>query len=120
MFRFKSMVASAAILMGSATISNAACGISGGNVSILANDFPALHAVVSAAEACAGGGVTVSKNHSKEHDSLRGPALTANPADYSVVIIANSAVAPLMGEGLIRPLDDLVAKHGASCKQSCT
>ena len=117
MLRFKSMVASAAILMGSATISNAACGISGGNVSILANDFPALHAVVSAAEACAGGGVTVSKNHTKEHDSLRGPALTANPADYSVVIIANSAVAPLMGEGLIRPLDDLVAKHGASLKK---
>ena len=111
------MVASAVILIGSTAISYAGCGISGGNVSILANDFPALHAVVSAAEACDGGGVTVSKNHTKEHDNLRGPALTANPADYSVVIIANSAVAPLMSDGLIRPLDDLVAKHGGSLKK---
>ena len=63
MFQFKSMVASAALIIGSATIANAGCGIASGNVSVLANDFPALHAVVTAAEACAGDGVTFSKNH---------------------------------------------------------
>ena len=117
MFQFKSMVASAAILVGSATVSYAGCGISGGNVSILANDFPALHAVVSAAESCAGDGVTISKNHTKEHNSLQVPGLTANPAEYSVVVLANSSLVPLMGEGLVRPLDDLVAKHGGSLQK---
>jgi multiple sugar transport system substrate-binding protein len=114
MFQFKSMVASAALMIGSATIANAGCGIASGNVSILANDFPALHAVVTAAEACAGDGVTFSKNHTKEHNSLQVPGLTANPAEYSVVLLANSSLVPLVGEGLVRPLGDLVAKHGAS------
>ena len=61
MFQFKSIVASAALIIGSTTIANAGCGLAGGHVSVLANDFPALRAVVSAAEECAGGGVTMSK-----------------------------------------------------------
>ena len=118
MFQFKSMVASAAMLIGSATISYAGCGISGGNVSILANDFAALHAVVSAAESCAGDGVTVSKNHTKEHRDIQVAALTANPAAYSVAVVANSSLVPLLNDGLVRSLDDLVAKHGSSLKKS--
>ena len=117
MFQFKSIVASAALIIGSTTIANAGCGLAGGHVSVLANDFPALRAVVSSAEECAGGGVTMSKNHSKEHNSLQVPGLTANPAEYSVVLLANSSLVPLMGEGLVRPLDDLVAKHGASLQK---
>ena len=117
MFQFKSMVASAAILIGSATISNAGCGIAGGNVSILANDFAALHAVISAAEMCAGDGVTISKNHTKEHRTIQVAALTANPAEYSVAVVANSSLVPLLNDGLVRSLDDLVAKHGGSLQK---
>ena len=49
------------IMLGSSAL--AKCGINSGRISVLANDFPALHAVVSTAEECAGGGVTFSKNH---------------------------------------------------------
>ena len=90
----------------------AGCGISGGNISVLANDFPALHAVVSKAEECAGDGVTFAKNHTSEHRTIQVAALTADPAEYTSVIIANSSVVPLLNNDLIRPLDDLVAKHG--------
>jgi len=117
MFQFKSIVASAALIIGSTTIANAGCGLAGGHVSVLANDFPALRAVVSSAEECAGNGVTMSKIQSNEHNSLQVPGLTANPAEYSVVLLANSSLVPLMGKGLVRPLDDLVAKHGASLQK---
>ena len=58
-------VTAAAVLSSSAAFAD--CGIKGNaNVSILGNDFPALHAVFSAAEQCAGNGVTVTKNHNKD------------------------------------------------------
>ena len=94
----------------------AGCGISSGNISVLANDFPALHAVVSTAEECAGDGVTFSKNHTAQHNEISVAALSANPAEYTAKIVANSSIVPLLNDGLIRPLDDLVAKHGASLK----
>ena len=92
----------------------AGCGIDSGRISILANDFPALHAVVSKAEECAGGSVTFSKNHTAKHQELQGPALTANPAEYTAKIVTNGSIVPLLTDGLLRPLDDLVAKHGQS------
>lgn len=88
------------------------CGISSGNISILANDFPALHAVVDKAEECAVGGVTFSKNHTAKHNEISVAALSANPAEYTAKIVANSSIVPLLNQDLIRPLDDLVAKHG--------
>ncbi|MBX2824400.1 MAG: extracellular solute-binding protein [Gammaproteobacteria bacterium] len=97
---------------------HAGCGIEKGAVSIIANDFPALHAVAGAAEACAGNGVTVTKNHTAEHKDLIVPALTPNPAEYSVAIVANSTLVTLMNDGLVRPLNDLVAKHGSALKKN--
>jgi ABC-type glycerol-3-phosphate transport system substrate-binding protein len=91
----------------------AGCGISAGNVSILGNDFAPIQALVAAAEECAGDGVTVSANLTTEHRDLQVAALTANPAQYTSAIVANSSIVPLMNDGLIRPLDDLVAAHGA-------
>jgi len=40
-------------------------------------------------------------------------ALTPNPSEYTSVIVANSTLVQLMNDGLVRPLDDLVAKYGA-------
>ena len=91
---------------------SADCGIASGNVSILGNDFPALQAVVDGARACAGDGVSVSANLTRDHRDLQVAALTANPAQYSVAVVANGSIVPLMNAGLIRPLDDLVAAHG--------
>ncbi len=97
--------------------SYAGCGISGGSIRILSNDFPALHAVVGAAEQCAGSGVTFTKNQTKEHKNIQVAALKANPAEFTSAVIANGSLVPLLNEGLVRPLDDLVAKHGRGLKK---
>lgn len=96
----------------------AGCGISAGNVSILSNDFPAIQAVTAAAKACAGDGVTVETNLTKDHKDIMVAALTANPAQYSSVIVSNATLVTLMNDGLVRPLDDLIAKHGANLSKS--
>ena len=103
------------ILLGHTTY--AGCGISGGSIRILSNDFPALHAVIDAAEKCAGGGVTFTRNQTKEHRNIQVAALTANPAEFTSAIVANSSIVPLLNDGLIRPLDSLVAKHGRGLKK---
>jgi ABC-type glycerol-3-phosphate transport system substrate-binding protein len=92
---------------------HADCGIAAGKVSIIGNDFPAVHTVVKAAEACATGSVEVKANLSADHEKLNVPGMTANPAEYSAAVIASSSIVPLMSGGLIRPLDDLIAAHGA-------
>ncbi|MEM6889618.1 MAG: extracellular solute-binding protein [Pseudomonadota bacterium] len=95
-----------------ATAAYAECELNGGNVNVLANDFPALKAITSTAAECTGG--TVAANHNKDFRNITVQALTANPAEYTSVIVANSSIVPLLNEGLLRPLDDLVAKHGQS------
>ena len=93
----------------------AECGVQGaGSVRILSNDFEALHVVNDAAATCATDAVTVTANATAEHKNIQGPALTANPAEYTVAVVANNSIVPLLNDGLIRPLDDLVAAYGAS------
>ena len=96
-------------------VAMAACAIEGaGSVRILSNDFEALHAVNNAAATCASGTVTVTANATAEHKNIQGPALAANPAEYTVAVVANNSIVPLLNDGLIRPLDDLIAKYGSS------
>ncbi len=92
------------------------CGIPEGSVRILSNSFSSLTVVGKAAEECASPTVTVTKNQTTEHDKLQGPALTANPAEYTVAIISNSSLTALLNEGLVRPMDDLVAEYGQQLK----
>jgi len=47
------------------------CGLSGGNINILGNDFGAINAVVDAARACEGDGVTFSSNLTTEHRDIQ-------------------------------------------------
>ena len=108
--------AGAFALLGSTAIAN--CGISSGNVSILSNDFPAIQAVTAEAAKCAGNGVTVESNLTKDHKDIMVAALTANPSQYSSVIVSNSTLVTLMNDGLVQSLDDLVAKHGAGLNKS--
>lgn len=88
------------------------CGIAAGSVRILSNDFEALRLINSTAEGCATGSVTVTSNATAEHKNLQVPALSINPAEYSVAVVANNSIVPLLNDDLIRPLDDLVAKYG--------
>lgn len=99
-------------MLGTSIGSAMACKIEAGNVSILSNDFPALQTVIARAEQCNGDSVTVSKNMTTEHRDIQVAALTANPATYSVAVIANSSLVPLLNDDLVRPLDDLVEKYG--------
>ncbi len=104
----------AAGLMAASASAYAGCGISAGNVNIIGNEFPAIQTIGAGAVACAGDGVEVKANLTKEHKDLQVPGLTGNPAEYTVAIVANSSIVPLMNDGLIRPLDDLIAKHGGN------
>ena len=108
------LISTIAILNGSAAM--AGCGITAGKVAILGNDFPAIQAVTAGAEECAGDGVTVTANLTTEHENLQLPALKANPAQYTVKIVATSSVVPLLQDGLVRPLDELVEKYGQNLK----
>ncbi|MGR3805752.1 ABC transporter substrate-binding protein [Marinibacterium profundimaris] len=103
---------------GIAGTAQAGCGIEGGSVRILANDFDALGLVIDEAASCAGDGVTVESNMTTEHKSLQVPALTVDPAQYTVAVVANNSIVPLMNNDLIRPLDDLVEKHGQTLQAS--
>ena len=103
---------SLAVLGLSATAVFADCGIPAGSVRILSNDFAALKVIATAAGECASGTVTVTANQTTEHKNIQGPALTVNPAEYTVAVVANNSIVPLLNDDLIRPLDDLVAKYG--------
>jgi ABC-type glycerol-3-phosphate transport system substrate-binding protein len=90
----------------------AGCGINSGSVRVIANDFPAIHAVGDAAEECDGGGVEISINYNKDHKDIHVAALTANPAEFTSSIVANSTFVDLHNNGLIRPLNEYVEKYG--------
>ena len=116
MFMKSIALATATALM--STAAYAGCGISKGSVRIISNDFGAINAVTGAASACDGGGVTVTVNATKEHKDIQVAALTANPAQYTSAVVGGGSLVPLLNEGLVRPLDDLVAKHGKRLREN--
>ena len=107
MFMRTILTAGALAVLSSAA--HAGCGIAAGSVKIGGNDFPAIQAVSAAAAAC-GSNVAVDLN--KDHKDRQVAALTANPAEFTASIVNNSALVALMNDGLVRPLDDMIAKHG--------
>ena len=91
----------------------AACEVSG-RVSIVGNEFPAIHAVADGAKACTGGDIAA--NLTADHQKINVAGMSGDPAEYTTAIIANSSIVALMNEDVIRPLDDLVAAHGQALK----
>ena len=85
---------------------------------ILSNDFEALHVVAAGAEECASPTVTVTKNQTTEHKDIQVAALTTDPATYTVAMVANNSIVPLLNAGLVRPLDDLVEQYGQNLQDS--
>ena len=96
----------------------AACNVTNGSINILANEFTTLRIIMEEAKACAGDGVDFSVTHSVDHQKLQGPALEANPSEFSAKIVTNGSITPLMSKGLLRPLDDMVAKYGQNLNKS--
>jgi hypothetical protein len=86
-----------------------------GNVSIVGNEFPAIHTVANGAAACTGGDVKV--NLTADHQKINVDGMSGNPAEYTSAIIANSSLVALMNADVVRPLNDLVAAHGQDIPQ---
>ena len=101
-----------AALLSSTGIVYAECGIENGSVRILSNDFLALQLVNAAALTCASDTVEVTSNQTAEHKNIQVAALSTEPAAYTVAVVANGSLVPLLNDGLVRPLDDLVAMYG--------
>jgi multiple sugar transport system substrate-binding protein len=114
----KKILIASVFTLASSAIAQAGCGLSAGDVRILGNEFPAIQTVAQGAMACADDNVNVTANLTKEHRDLQVAAMTANPAEYTVAVVANSSIVPLMNDGLIRPLNDLVEKYGDKLKKN--
>jgi len=95
------------------TTAMASCGIDEGRVSIVGNEFPAIQTVAAAAAACGSDAVEVKSNLTADHQKINLAGMQGNPAEYTTAIIANSSIIALMNDDVIRPLDDLIAAHGA-------
>lgn len=78
----------------------------------LSAGFEAWKAVTDAMAAC--GNFTPSLD--QEFREKQPEAFAAKPSLYNIGGVANSTMIPLLNAGSLRPLDDLVAKYGASIK----
>ena len=85
-------------------------------VSVVGNEFPAIQTVGAGAQECSG--AEVSTNLTADHQKINLAGMQGNPAEYTSAIVANSSIVALMNEDVIRPLDDLVAKHGDTLKKN--
>ena len=113
MYLRKLAIASALAVMASSAAH--ACQISA-RVSVVGNEFPAIQTVGKGAQACSG--ADVSTNLTADHQKINVAGMSGNPAEYTSAIIANSSIVTLMNNDVIRPLDDLVAKHGKDLKKN--
>ena len=111
----KKLALAGSLLALSAASGWAACEI-GARVSIIGNEFPAIQAIGSGAQECKGGEVTT--NLTADHQAINLPGMQGDPAEYTSAIISNSSIVALMNEDVIRPLDDLIAKHGNAFKKN--
>jgi ABC-type glycerol-3-phosphate transport system substrate-binding protein len=107
-----SALLASATLAGSAGMALADCGVSSGRVSIVGNEFPAIHTVAENAAKCATDKLTVKANLTADHQKINLPGMQGNPAEYTSAVIATSSIVPLMSEDVVRPLDELVAAFG--------
>jgi ABC-type glycerol-3-phosphate transport system substrate-binding protein len=110
----KKMALTAAVAIMASTAAHA-CNISA-RVSVVGNEFPAIQTVGKGAQACSG--ADVSTNLTADHQKINVAGMSGNPAEYTSAIIANSSIVALMNNDVIRPLDDLVAKHGGDLKKN--
>ncbi|WP_226782505.1 ABC transporter substrate-binding protein [Oceaniglobus trochenteri] len=104
--------AAMAVFLSTTVAAHADCGIEKGSVRLLSNNFEALRAIGRAVQDCASDSVEVTINQTIEHKTIQGPALSSDPAAYTVAMIASNSIVPLLNANLVRPLDDYVAKWG--------
>jgi ABC-type glycerol-3-phosphate transport system substrate-binding protein len=111
MYSWKNFAATTVFAVLSGTTAMASCGVDAGRVSIVGNEFPAIQTVAAGAAACEG--LDVKSNLTADHQQINVAGMSGDPAEYTTAIIANSSVVALINEDVVRPLDELVAAHGA-------
>ena len=94
------------------------CGVTSGSINILANEFTTYRIFMDEVKGCAGSDADFNVTHSVDHNKLQVPALSANPSEFTAKLVTNGSITPLMNDGLIRPLDDLVAKYGSNLNEN--
>jgi multiple sugar transport system substrate-binding protein len=77
-------------------------------VTMLSNAFAAWTVVTDKMAEC--GNFTAEQD--EKFREKQAPGMAANPSAYTIGGVANGSILPLLNDGLIRPLDDLVAKYG--------
>lgn len=77
-------------------------------ITSLSAGFEAWKVVTDAMAAC--GNLTAELD--QEFATKQPAAMAANPSQYTIGGVANATLVPLVSDGLIRPLDDLVEKYG--------
>jgi multiple sugar transport system substrate-binding protein len=109
MYLKKLMIAGAVSLVG--TGAYAGCAFQNDTpVSMLSAGFEAWKAVADAMAECGNFQAELDQEFRKKQPA----AFAANPSLYHIGGVSNGTITPLLNEGTIRPLDDLVAKHGQS------
>ncbi|ETX28959.1 ABC transporter substrate-binding protein [Roseivivax isoporae] len=108
MIRITALAAAGAVsLLGSAA--HAECSFENDTpVSLLSAGFEAWKAVSDAMAECG----NFQAELDQEFRTKQPAAFAANPSLYALGGVANGTITPLVNEGTIRPLDDLVAEHG--------
>ena len=77
-------------------------------IQVLAAGFEAWKAVTDAMAECG----NVAAELDQEFRTKQPAAFAADPALYHVGGVSNGTITPLLADGTIRPLDDLIAEHG--------
>ena len=85
-------------------------------VSVVGNEFPAIQTVGAGAKKCMG--AEVKTNLTADHQKINVAGMSSEPAEYTSAIVANTSIVALLNNDLIRPLDDLVKKHGSKLKKN--
>lgn len=83
-------------------------------VKLLAAGFEAWKSVAGAMGECG----NFEAELDQEFRTKQPSAFAANPALYQIGGVSNGTITPLLNEGTIRPLDDLVAKYGQNLKDN--
>ena len=87
------------------------CPVNSGRLNIVGNEFPAIQTVAKNAIACTSG-IDAEANLTADHQKINVAGMSGDPAEYTSAIIANSSIVALINEDVIRPINDLVEKHG--------
>ena len=98
--------------VGSAELANANCEVTTGRVSIVGNEFSAIHTIAENAAKCATDQLEVTANITSKYRTVNLPGMQANPAEYTTSHVTSGSIAPLLTAGVVRPLDDLIAQYG--------